>query len=108
MLINTDKSQVTDHVEFVSYNGSWPNLCSGLLVLKIDGVTVRFGNRDIYKTAEYPRFWESGGSCSLSELRTGEWQIDVDELPEKFRQYAAEIDRVFNDNVEYGCCGGCR
>ena len=29
-------------VEFVSYDGKWPNLCSGKLVLSIDGVTVEF------------------------------------------------------------------
>lgn len=37
----------------------------------------------------------------------GEWQIDVERIPEQFRKYAAEIDQVFNDNVELGCCGGC-
>lgn len=31
----------------------------------------------------------------------------TDKLPEKYRKYASEIDRAFNDNVEYGCCGGC-
>ena len=29
-------------VEFVSYNGSFPNLCSGTLVLRIDGVERTF------------------------------------------------------------------
>ena len=33
--------------------------------------------------------------------------IDADEIPEEFRKYAAEIDRVFNDNVPFGCCGCC-
>ena len=37
----------------------------------------------------------------------GKWEIDADEIPEEFRKYAAEIDRVFNDNVPFGCCGGC-
>ena len=27
--------------------------------------------------------------------------------PEQYRKYAAEIDLVFNENVPYGCCGGC-
>ena len=37
----------------------------------------------------------------------GEWQIDVERIPEQFRKYTTEIDEVFNANVEYGCCGGC-
>lgn len=37
----------------------------------------------------------------------GEWQINVNKIPEQFRKYAAEIDEVFNDNVPCGCCGGC-
>lgn len=30
-----------------------------------------------------------------------------EELPEQYRKYAEEIDRVFNENVDWGCCGGC-
>jgi hypothetical protein len=54
-----------------------------------------------------------GGSCgfmnnySESFVDQGEWRIDVDRLPDKYKKYAAEIDEVFNANVEYGCCGGC-
>lgn len=29
-------------VEFISYNGDFPNLCSGTLVLRIDGEEVTF------------------------------------------------------------------
>lgn len=36
-----------------------------------------------------------------------EWRIDVDDIPEQFQKYAVEIDEVFNDNVPWGCCGGC-
>ena len=63
--------------------------------------------------AEYPPFWESGGSCgfrnnySESYRNTEEWVINESGIPEKYREYAAEIDDAFNANVEYGCCGGC-
>ena len=30
-------------VEFVSYTGEFPNLCRGVLTLRIDGEEVRFG-----------------------------------------------------------------
>jgi hypothetical protein len=31
------------NIEFVSYNGAYPNLCRGKLVVKIDGKEVSFG-----------------------------------------------------------------
>jgi hypothetical protein len=31
------------NIEFVSYNGKYPNLCSGKLTVKIDGKEVSFG-----------------------------------------------------------------
>lgn len=102
MLINRTDSN--SHVKFISYDGKWPCLCNGTLVLKIDDTEYSFG-----KKGEFPDFWSSGGTCSLSMVTKGsEWIIDADKIPEQFRQYASEIDEVFNNNVEYGCCGGCR
>lgn len=100
-----DKKQ--KHVEFVSYTGKYPNLCSGTLTLKIDGAEWRFG----YKEKNLP-FWRSGGSCGFNDnweecVTVGEWVIDVLGLPEEIKKYATEIDEVFNENVEFGCCGGC-
>ena len=43
-------------VEFVSYTGRYPNLCSGVLTLKINGTTYTFGCGQ-----KYASFWESGG-----------------------------------------------
>ena len=63
-----------------------------------------------YRNTYTPRsFWCSGGGLLEDYAGTydGEWISYPDELPENCRQYAYEIDRVFNDNVEYGCCGGC-
>ena len=81
---NTEHISKTEHVEFVNYTGSFPNLCRGVLTLKIDGEIVK----------EY-----------YSHL--GEWEISLNELPEQYRQYAREIDVVFNSCVRHGCCGGC-
>lgn len=118
MIINNN--YITEHVEFISYTGRYPNLCSGVLTLKIDGEICRFGhesgsfnfNKDKYDDDNYDEFWYSGGKVSFSgeygyNVSEGEWEIDVNELPEKFRKYASEIDYTFNANVEHGCCGGC-
>lgn len=108
MLVNQNEQNITKHVEFVSYDGKWPNLCHGLLTLKIDGKKVKFGSKYAYKDADYEKFWSSGGNCSIKCIEKDEWIINVQELPEEFRAYAAEIDSVFNENVQFGCCGGCR
>lgn len=98
-------------VEFVSYDGSFPNLCSGLLVVKIDGKEVKFGRTACTSvTPEYDSFWYSGGNVSFDEdwnetVTEGEWKL-ADIEPE-FEDVAEELIKVFNQNVPQGCCGGC-
>ena len=114
MLINhyTDDNH---HVEFVSYSGKYPNLCNGLLILKIDEKQYSFGNKITYEgKVDFPKFWCSGGECGFTDSNysdtyreQNEWEINVNNIPEQFQKYAGEIDKVFNENVEWGCCGGC-
>lgn len=86
-------------VEFVSYDGKWPNLCRGELILRINGKEVNLGN-----------CLESGGSAyfthnySESHVTHGEWHVDLQNEYEEFRE---EIEECVNDNIPYGCCGGC-
>lgn len=105
MLVNSKTATTQEtHVKFVSYDGKYPCLCFGTLVLEIDGKKVTFGEKG------YRRFWESGGGITLSDYggtTTGDWIIDVADLPDEYKKYAEEIDRVFNANVRHGCCGGC-
>ena len=128
MLKNKKERETTSKVKFVSYTGEYPNLCSGVLTLEIDGVQYKFGHNFMehhydkdgngYYADEDPMnpnfnaFWSSGGCVTHDddwnfEVDTDEWAIDVNELPEQFRDVAAEIDEVFNENVDWGCCGGC-
>lgn len=96
-------------VKFISYISEPYNLCSGVLTLNVDGQEYQFGSE--YRM--YPRFWYSGGGCgfrngySESHVYTGPWIIDENKLPDELKQYSDEIDKVFNDNVKFGCCGGC-
>lgn len=113
MLVNYNNrfGSNNNHVEFVSYTGKWPNLCSGILTLRIDGDEYKFGHD--YSSDNYDQFWSSGGSCGFdsfykdSHCSRGEWRINVNNIPDQFKKYAVEINEVFNDNVPYGCCGGC-
>jgi hypothetical protein len=115
MVINRDVEHNAGHVGFVSYTGQYPNLCRGILTLNIDGKEVRFG--DFFKDTTwptFPRFWTSGGRCGFKDgnyqnpyTAIGEWLIDYTKIPMQYRAYADEINTVFNNNVEFGCCGGC-
>lgn len=116
-----------NRVRFISYTGKYSNLCTGVLTLEIDGKEYKFGHN--YSNYHYdangngrftdedpdnPNFeklWSSGGRIygCMEDLYAveGEWHIDADDLPEQFRDIADEIDEVFNNNVPWGCCGGC-
>lgn len=105
-------------IEFISYTGSYPNLCSGVLTLKVDGHLCRFGHdyQNWFpgkKDGNYESFWRSGGYCSVSlidgdcKIESGEWIIDEELLPDELRSMSREIKEIFNANVPYGCCGGC-
>jgi len=87
-------------IEFVSYDGAYPNLCSGTLVLKIDGKEVTFPNYCM----------SSGGSVWFDEdwgehIEDGPWTLS--DIPAEYAHLKAEIEDVINDNVSEGCCGGC-
>lgn len=114
MLVN--KPESISNVEFISYTGKYPNLCRGVLTLKINGEEVKFGhdydNYD-YETGEfkdnnYDSFWSSGGGITRNgQSWCDEWDTDYNEIPDEYKKYAEEIDDVFNYNVGWGCCGGC-
>jgi len=127
MLVNKEEN---NRVKFISYTGKWPCLCMGVLTLEIDGVQYKFGHdssslhfdessgklihdNEDENNPNYDSFWTSGGECYFtndyqdSVVESGEWHINVDDIPEKFHDVVDEIDKVFNDSVPWGCCGGC-
>ena len=88
------------NIEFVSYDGEWPNLCSGTLIIKVNDKTYTFKYAMI-----------SGGSICRNEewdmwSEQGPWELNLEEHPE-LEQYKEEITRIVNENVPQGCCGGC-
>jgi len=88
-------------VNFVSYDGKYPNLCSGNLILEVDGKLFKFERHSLC----------SGGSVTFNdnwEERVSSGPYTVDEFPEGFPEEAkAEALEVINNNVPHGCCGGC-
>ena len=111
-------------IEFVSYSGSYPNLCRGKLVVKIDGKNVSFGKTKKFwgwenedEIAEYPSFWVSGGCCGFDEdyfesyVCPGDWEMEdgihEKDYPSEIWNLLPKILELMNVNVPCGCCGGC-
>lgn len=93
-------------IKFIDYNGKWPCLCYGTLILEVNGKTY------VFYDEKYAQFWESGGNYyrtnSENEVITkNPWIIKKNLLPEELREYSQEIEDIFNKNVPFGCCGGC-
>lgn len=89
-------------IEFVDYTGSFPCLCYGNLTLRINGEERTLTDDDGF------HMWP-GGSVSFDEdcleiVTTGPWSVS---LPNDLEQYHEEIEALVNENVSYGCCGGC-
>lgn len=88
-------------LSFVSYDGKYPNLCAGTLIMAIDGIEI-----------EFPQYClSSGGSVSFDDewnehVTVGEWSISSfpKDFPENLK---SEAESIVNDNIEFGCCGGC-
>ena len=88
-------------IEFVSYDGDFPNLCRGTLVIRADGKEYSIEHALI-----------SGGSVWFDDdwndyVSSGEWSIDSYYLPDELKPYIDEITEIVNENIPWGCCGGC-
>jgi hypothetical protein len=92
--------RINDKIKFIEYTGKYPTLCSGTLVI-------------LFKGEEYHiRGWESGGSISFDDnwndyVWHGDWSIDKKKLPSVLQPFHSDIEKLMNENVEKGCCGGC-
>ena len=87
-------------VKFISYDGKYPCLCMGTLIIEVDGKSYFLNNVLI-----------SGGSVSFTKdweeiVDQGDWRIDLKEYPE-LEPYKEEIAEIVNENIRQGCCGGC-
>lgn len=112
-----------NNIKFISYDGKYPNLCSGVLTIEINSERVIFGiptnlpyeemNKYLKSENYNPSFWMSGGRCWFSDnyatahVDSAPWEFDIDKLNDKYKPYSDDIFEIFRNNVEMGCCGGC-
>lgn len=86
-------------VKFVSYDGAYPCLCMGKLVLSIDGEVVEFPEYCMHCLGSV--WFDEDWSEHVEE---GDWSVEV---PKQYAHLTAEINACVNANVPHGCCGGC-
>ena len=85
----------------IDYDGEWPNLCSGNLVVTIDEKVWAFGKYCL----------SSGGSVSFDDdwnenITSGKWSIV--NWPEDFPvELQDDVLKAINEEIPQGCCGGC-
>ena len=118
-----------DKLEFVSYDGAYPCLCMGTLIVKINDVPYHFhyswaDKRKDPKHAHEnwcPNFWASGGRAYFendyadSVVEPGPWELtvsrdneyDAKNFPEVVLRNLDRLIELFNASVYEGCCGGC-
>lgn len=84
----------------IEYNGKYPNLCSGKLIVFING-----------SKWEFPDCLVSGGSVRRNKdwdiwATKGPWTIDKwpEGFPVKLKRL---VEKEINWKIPQGCCGGC-
>lgn len=84
----------------IEYNGKYPNLCSGELIVHIADKTWNFGAA-----------LSTGGSVWIDSefdghVEEGPWTLTdyPDDFPEEYLEALLE---TINNTLPWGCCGGC-
>ena len=85
----------------IEYDGKYPSLCSGSLVVKIDGKRWAF---PAYCLISHRDTWlDNYGEEHISR---GKWSIE--KWPAGFPENLKVIvEQEVNEELPYGCCGGC-
>lgn len=77
---------MANRVEFVSYDGEYPNYCNGTLTLRIEGATIQMPDFCMHNC---------GGNL---------WLVDT---PDFLAEYYDDIKACVNANVPCYHCHGC-
>lgn len=85
----------------IKYDGRFPNLCSGHLIVIIDDIPWDFGEYCLV----------SGGHICRNEewdmwAESGPWEVS--DWPKNFPEDLKEsVLATINEEIPWGCCGGC-
>lgn len=95
----------------IEYDGKYPNLCSGHLIVTVSGSEIERANRR-WDFGQY--CMDSGGAAGVDFSDGGSdeycyqssWSIK--KWPEDFPvELKDAVVKTVNSEVEHGCCGGC-
>lgn len=86
----------------ISFTGKYPNLCSGVLSVFVDGKQWVFEKYAL----------ESGGICNWDydkhEQTTEEGAWEIAKWPSGFPEtLKKDVLDLVNNQIPHGCCGGC-
>lgn len=93
------------NIRFISYDGKYPTLCGGTLILDIDNKEYWFTNCLI-----------STGNSNFNNIDDyivikNKWKFNTDYNSNYQDELSSNdiniIEQLINDNIEWGCCGGC-
>lgn len=95
------------HIEFVSYDGKYPNYCSGNLIIKVNGV--EYSIRRLIFPNRPAQFDEDYNLIGDNSLHWGtEFEFFRCDKPIVFTEEEQEyIYRLVNDCIPCRHCGGC-
>lgn len=83
----------------IKYDGKYPYLCMGHLIVIVDGIEYDFGECCL----------SSGGSAGYDGwdeyITKGKWSV---KFPDNFPlELKVEVLDAINSQIPWGCCGGC-
>lgn len=84
----------------IKYDGKYPCLCMGHLIVVVDGKEYDFGSHRL----------SSGGGVYFdsewnAEVTDGPWSVEFPEgFPDELKE---DVLREINAEIPWGCCGGC-